>query len=85
MSCSRESAVAAIVPRPSRIRKLKKTICAIAGGLLVAMSLAAFAQDNSPNHVLINNVNVWDGNSEALSAGMNVLVEDNLIKQISAE
>lgn len=27
------------------------------------MSLAAFAQENSPNYVLINNVNVWDGNS----------------------
>jgi imidazolonepropionase-like amidohydrolase len=43
------------------------------------------AEDGPPEFLLITNVSVWDGTSEAASPGMNVLVENNLIKQISAE
>ncbi len=36
----------------------------------------------APEQVLIMNVRIFDGNSDKLAAGMNILVEDNLIKKI---
>ncbi len=57
-------------------------------GILVALVLLntnVFAQDKpSPNYTLITNVNVWDGISDKLEKA-DVLVEGNLIKQISKE
>ena len=56
--------------------------------LLVALILApswAPAQDDPVTHILITNANVWDGTSDVPTPGLNVLVENNLIKQISAE
>ncbi|MEK6223473.1 MAG: amidohydrolase family protein [Thermodesulfobacteriales bacterium] len=50
---------------------------------------AAFAQDSvesqepAPNQVLINNVNIFDGKTNKLTKGMNVLIVDNLIETIS--
>jgi imidazolonepropionase-like amidohydrolase len=41
--------------------------------------LGIFAQ----NSILIKNANVWDGTSNQLSNNMNVLIENNLIKQIT--
>ena len=38
---------------------------------------------DSPDQVLFINVNVWDGRSEKLAIGMNVLVEGNLIRTMS--
>ena len=38
---------------------------------------------DSPDQVLFINVNVWDGKSEKLAIGMNVLVEGNLIRTMS--
>ena len=35
--------------------------------------------------MLINNATVWDGTSDTATPGINVLIENNLIKQISAE
>jgi hypothetical protein len=35
--------------------------------------------------LLINNATVWDGTSDIATPSMNVLVENNLLKQISAE
>ncbi len=61
--------------------KLLVTICA---GLLTAIS-AAVAQDVAPQHTLFTNVNVFDGFGPELEMGMNVLVEDNHIVQVSAE
>jgi len=52
--------------------------------LLLAPSWAP-AQDGSPSFVLFTNVSLWDGTSETSASGMNVLVENNLIKQISAD
>ena len=50
---------------------------------------AAIAQDGetpvgpAPNQVLINNVNIFDGKTNKLTEGMNVLIVDNLIETIS--
>jgi len=51
----------------------------------VALPFVAVAQDEAPNQTLITNVNVFDGFEPELQMGMNVLVEDNYIKQVSAE
>ena len=59
-------------------------IAALAIVLLLAPFLAP-AQDGPPTYLLINNATVWDGTSDIATPGMNVLVENNLVKQISAE
>ena len=59
-------------------------IAALAIVLLLAPVWAP-AQDDPPTYVLIANANVWDGTSNAATPGVNVLVENNLIKQISAD
>ena len=64
---------------------MKKVITTICVGLLMAVSSIAIAQDDAPKQSLFSNVNVFDGYSEELQIGMNVLVEGNLIKQVSAE
>ena len=60
----------------------------LARGLLtvavLCMPLAVAAQE-APKQVLFTNVNVFDGFGPELKMGMNVLVEDNYIKQVSAE
>jgi imidazolonepropionase-like amidohydrolase len=49
---------------------------------MVPASLAA--QEEAPPQVLFTNVNVFDGYSESLQSGLNVLVEGNLIKTVSS-
>ena len=64
-----------------------KSVLKLAGGLLAALLLSAplaVAQD-APKQTLFTNVNVFDGFGPELQMGMNVLVEDNYIKQVSAE
>jgi imidazolonepropionase-like amidohydrolase len=56
------------------------TICA---ALAFAISSFALAQDDTPRQTLFTNVNVFDGHSEELAVGMNVLVDGNLIRQVS--
>ncbi len=54
--------------------------------LFIAVQPAlAQAQQQSPTLVLISNVNIFDGKTETLQKDMHVLVEGNLIKQISKE
>ena len=53
--------------------------------LLLLAPIWASAQDGPPSFILISNAVVWDGTSDTAAPGMNVLVENNLIKQISAE
>jgi imidazolonepropionase-like amidohydrolase len=60
-------------------------LAAVAGGLLGVP--AAQAQDEEkesppPTQVLITNVNIFDGKSEKLARGQDVLIEGNLIKRI---
>ena len=42
------------------------------------------AQDETPSQTFITNVNVWDGNSEALQMGTSVLIEGNLVAGVGA-
>ena len=65
-----------------------KSVIKLARGMLMAtalcMPLAAAAQD-APKQLLFTNVNVFDGFGPELKMGMNVLVEDNYIKEVQAE
>lgn len=65
------------------VRRALQFLCIIIAAIFGANF--AVAQDVSSQFLLITNVNVWDGTSDALAPGMNVLVEKNLIKQISAD
>ncbi len=49
---------------------------------IAALAAAQAAEKEAPKQVLIKNVRIFDGNSDKLAAGMNILVEDNLIKKI---
>ncbi|WP_116131806.1 amidohydrolase family protein [Tropicimonas sp. IMCC34043] len=54
--------------------------------LATAITVPAAAQQSAPEpKTLFTNVNVFDGMSEALTENVNVLVEGNLIKLVSAE
>ncbi len=55
----------------------------IFAGIAIAFSSLALAQDEAPTLTLFTNVHIFDGVSEERLAG-NVLVEGNLIKQVSA-
>ncbi len=55
------------------------------GLILLLAPVWAPAQDQPTTYLLITNATLWDGTSDTVAAGMNVLVENNLIKQISAE
>ena len=65
-----------------------KSVMKLALGMLAALGLclplAATAQE-APKQVLFTNVNVFDGFGPELQMGMNVLVEANYIKEVSAE
>jgi imidazolonepropionase-like amidohydrolase len=51
--------------------------------ILTAAGPAALGQQaDAKQQILITNVNVWDGTSDGLKPGMNVLVEGNLIKTV---
>ena len=50
----------------------------------LTIPMLAFAQDDAPKQTVLTNVHIFDGVSEERLAG-NVLVEGNLIKQVSAE
>jgi len=62
-----------------------KLFTAVCASLLLAIASIAQAQDEAPAQTLFTNVNVFDGYAEELAMGMNVLVEGNLIKQVSTE
>jgi imidazolonepropionase-like amidohydrolase len=53
--------------------------------VLLLVPFLAPAQDGPPTYVLITDANVWDGTNDTATPGLNVLVENNLIQQISAE
>ncbi|TMV07779.1 amidohydrolase family protein [Ruegeria sediminis] len=62
---------------------MKLNLTGFAGALFVAGS--ALAQDDAPRQVLFSNVNIFDGVNETLIENGSVLVEGNLIKQVSVE
>lgn len=50
----------------------------------IFIALPVYAVDKAPTQVLVTNVRVFDGTSDKLTGITNVLVENNLIKEISA-
>ncbi|MCP4197102.1 MAG: amidohydrolase family protein, partial [Proteobacteria bacterium] len=56
------------------------TITALA--VVMALPQAQAQEEKEPNQILITNVNVWDGRSDAVKKGVDVLVEGNKIKKI---
>lgn len=67
------------------MKAVVKSVLKIVSIMVLCGPSVAFAQDDAPNQTLFTNVNVFDGHAEELAMGMNVLVEDNLIKEISEE
>jgi imidazolonepropionase-like amidohydrolase len=67
------------IPLPAFVIQAVAGIVSVIG---MHVSSAAVAQD--PTRTLITNVRIFDGKSAALSGLMNVLVEGNVIKSISA-
>lgn len=62
------------------IRKKRALIAAV---IALGVGLApALAQEQAPTQVLFTNVNIFDGASESLITGQDVLVANNLIEQI---
>ena len=49
---------------------------------LGATSIAVAQEGGEPSQILFTNVNVFDGKSDELAMGQDVLIENNLIKQI---
>jgi len=66
------------------MNKLRFAVAAVFTSVLIAFSSLAPAQDILPKQTLFTNVHIFDGVNEERLAG-NVLVEGNLIKQVSAE
>lgn len=62
-----------------------RLLTTVFASLVLAISSIAIAQDEAPKQTLFTNVNVFDGFADDLQMGMNVLVEGNMIKQVSAE
>ncbi len=65
------------------MKKTRLTPMLIAASLLLA-STGLLAQDEAPAQILFENVRVFDGTSEKLTAKTNVLVEGNLIKAVGS-
>ena len=57
----------------------------LAAFAMLVLPLLALAQDDGPNITLFTNVDVYDGMSDRLSLGTDVLVEGNLIKQVAKD
>ncbi len=69
--------------KPS-IRKSARSVFVVVLSGLLATPAVARAQEEAPPQVLFTNVNVWDGTSDGLMNGVDVLVEGNKIKQVGA-
>lgn len=62
---------------------MKITVRVLVLMIVLTATSALMAQAESPNQILITNVNIFDGSSNKLANDRNVLVEGNLIKIIS--
>ena len=65
---------------------MKPTVSLLTLLILLVGSSVSIAQDAEMDlpKTLLQNVNVWDGTSDALNNGVDVLIEGNLVKQIGA-
>jgi imidazolonepropionase-like amidohydrolase len=66
------------------MKTIKRFLTTILAGIAIVCSPFALAQDKAPSQTLFTNVLIFDGNNEERMDG-NVLVEGQLIKQISAD
>jgi len=65
------------------MKQFNRFIVAILGLVACLAAFPVLAQEQeTKSQILITNVNVWDGTSETLQMGMDVLVEGSFIKQI---
>ena len=55
----------------------------LASFLLAGTAMAK--EKKGPNQILITNVNIWDGTSDTVKKGFDVLVEGNLIKRVGGK
>ena len=63
--------------------RLRKTILtSVSAVVLLAAAWPLVAQEEAPTQVLFTNVNIFDGTSDRLITGQDVLVENNLIARI---
>ena len=67
------------------MKAVVKSVLTIVSILALCGPSVALAQDDAPKQILFTNVNVFDGHADELAMDMNVLVENNLIKEISEE
>jgi imidazolonepropionase-like amidohydrolase len=77
------------MPDPmARISGMFACASTFVSGVLCLVGATAFAQPKSvesPTLILFENVRIFDGNSDTLSASMNVLVRGNTIEKISKD
>jgi imidazolonepropionase-like amidohydrolase len=66
------------------INTVIRFLAVIALSLATIFPVAFAAEEEAPAQVLFNNVNIFNGTEDKLYNGMNVLVEGNVIKTISA-
>lgn len=66
-----------------KIQSLIKPL--FSAGILCAVGTFALAAETAPTQILFKNVNVFDGKSQDLKMGVNVLVEDNLVTAVGAD
>ena len=64
--------------------KNRSRLVALVAVATLAHGLPAVAQEDAPAQVLITNVSVWDGTSDAAQPGVDVLIEGNLIEEVGA-
>ena len=63
---------------------MKRTLTVLAGlSLALAIALPMGAEEmEAPSQILITNVDVWDGTSDTVAKGTDVLIEGDKIKEI---
>ena len=64
-------------------RSFRAAMLAFIGFAVSATPAIADQHSKEPNLVLITNVNVWDGRSDNVAQGVDVLIEGNLVKKVS--
>ena len=64
---------------------LRAKVLTVVAGLLAShlAALCGYSQGAAPTQILITNARVFDGKSDTLADGMNVLIEGNKIAKVS--
>ncbi len=64
------------------MRTLKVSVVVLIACLIAGVSHAQSSEPEAPRQTLIKNVNVFDGKTDGLARGQEVLVEGNMIKAV---